>query len=223
MTVCLMLHGIGVPPREVSAAEAPYWLPQERLASILDLARSAHAAITFDDGNASDTEIALPALQQAGLVASFFIPSDRVEMPGYVSAAGLRQLHEAGMQVGSHGCAHVRWNLMPDAAIADDVRRSVDRLGSIIGARVDTVAVPFGGCDRRVLAVLRSLGIRRVYSSFSGPDGGRGWLVRRDCITANMTEAEIRRLIVAAPRRLDLALSQLRAWRHAGYEALRSA
>jgi peptidoglycan/xylan/chitin deacetylase (PgdA/CDA1 family) len=223
MSVCLMLHGLGPPPSHVSDVDAQYWLPLKTFALVVSLARPANATITFDDGNASDTEIALPALLHAGLKASFFIPSDRVGTPGYVNATGLRMLHESGMLIGSHGCAHVRWNEMPDSAIVEDVRRSVENLSSIIGENVTAVAVPFGACDRRVLDVLRNLGIGRVYTSFSGPDSGRGWLVRRDCITADLTEAEVRDLIVPKsylPRRV---LSLLRAWHRAGSAALRPA
>jgi len=218
MTVCLMLHGLGTPSPAISAAERPYWLPVPAFANIVDLVRGSSARLTFDDGNASDLEIALPTLLDAGLTASFFIPSDRIGQPGYLSEDGVRALHAAGMEIGSHGCAHLNWTAVSDEMIAQDVMRSFGRLGSIIGERIRAVAVPFGACDRRILRVLKALGVGRVYSSFSGPNVGDKWIVRRDCIRSDMPEAEIRRRL-ERDTGLDAALAFLRAWRHAGRAA----
>jgi peptidoglycan/xylan/chitin deacetylase (PgdA/CDA1 family) len=222
MKICLMLHGLGPLPPDISAAEARYWLPAEKFAYILELVRRTHnpAQITFDDGNASDLRIALPALREAGLSASFFIPSDRIGQAGYLSDADILELRAAGMEIGSHGCAHITWTQVPDETIAEDVTRSVARLSSILREKVETVAVPFGECDLRVLRVLRALGVRRVYTSFRGPCRKDAWLVRRDCITADMPEAAIRDLLTKRYTAIDAAVSFLREWRHAGRASL---
>ena len=221
MKICLMLHGLGPPPG-ISEDEARYWLPAEKFAYILELVRRTHnpVHITIDDGNDSDMRIALPALRDAGLFASFFIPSDRIGQAGYVSEADIRELHAAGMGIGSHGCAHITWTEVPDEIIAQDVTRSIGRLSSILGERVETVAVPFGECDLRVLRVLRALGIRRVYTSFRGPCPEGAWLVRRECITADMPEASLRELLTKNYTAVDAAVSFLRTWRHAGRASL---
>lgn len=223
MTVCLMLHGLGSPPPATPEVERRYWISEDTFELVLGLAKQANSEITIDDGNASDAVIGLPALVRAGLKATFFIPSDRIGTPGYLSPSGVRQLHDAGMIIGSHGCAHLRWTEVSKDAITDEVRRSIQALSAVTQAVVDLIAVPYGACDRRVIGILRNLGIRRVYTSFRGPDGGDAWLVRRDCITNDMSDAEIRRLIEAKPSMLREAFSRLRAWRHAGNAALRHA
>ncbi len=219
MTICLMLHGLGPPPAYVSEGEARYWLPAERFAYILELVRRAlnPVRITFDDGNDTDVRTALPALRDAGLSASFFIPSDRIGQTGYLGEAGIRELRAAGMEIGSHGCAHISWTQVPNETIAEDVARSIGRLSSILGEKVETVAVPFGECNLRVLRVLRALGVRRVYTSFRGPCRNDAWLVRRYCITADMPEAAIRELLTKHHTRIDAAVSFLREWKHAGW------
>ena len=218
MKICLMLHGLGPPPPSISEFEARYWLPAERFAQMVDLVRHTHnhAHFTFDDGNATDVRIALPALRDAGLSASFFIPSDYIGQPGHVSESDIRALRAAGMEIGSHGCAHISWAQVPDEAIVQDVTRSIDRLSSILGEKVETAAVPFGECDLRVLRVLRGLGIRRVYTSFRGPCRADAWLVRRNCITADMPDATIRELLIKHYTAVDAALAFLREWKHAG-------
>jgi len=216
MTTCLMLHGIGEPPAHAPGEEWPYWVSRFVFEAILDLVREAPARLTFDDGNASDVEIALPALTRRGLTAAFFIPSDRIGKPHYLSEADVRALHAAGMEIGSHGCRHLRWTDVPDAEIARDVTVSIERISSIIAAPVRSVAIPYGACDRRVLRVLRQIGISRVYSSFRGPELEGAWLVRRDCITRDTTLPNIKHLIAAETNAAEAAISFLRLWRRAG-------
>lgn len=218
---CLMLHGIGPVPSHVPPEEVPYWVAQTALATILAAMEYHPLSLTFDDGNASDAEIALPMLIAAGQTASFFIPSERIDTPGYLSADAIRALHQAGMQIGSHGAVHRPWTTMTDAEIAADITASNAALQAIIGAPVTTAAIPYGFCNRRVLNVVRRLGITRLYSSFRGPDRGARWLVRRDCIMADHDEAAITDLITRKTAPAVELLIQAKIWRRAGYDALR--
>ena len=222
MKICLMLHGLGRPPPHVCDDEARYWLPAKKFARLLEhVQRARHPVqITIDDGNASDVTVALPALLAAGLSALFFIPSDRIGEEGYVSEGNIRALRAAGMEIGSHGCAHITWTEVPDEAIVEDVTRSIGRLSDILGERVNTVAVPYGECDLRVLQVLRHLGIARVYTSFPGLAADGAWLVRRHCITADMPDAAFDHLLTKNYSAVDAAMAFLRTWRHAGRATL---
>ena len=222
MNLCLLFHGLGPPPARVCDQEALYWLPTETFRRVLEIARASpnRIEISFDDGNDSDVHLALPALLEAGMTAAFFIPSDRIDKEGFVSTADIRALHEAGMKIGSHGCAHIHWTEVSDEAIADDVTRSVERLQAIIGEPVRRVAIPYGECDLRVLRVLRRLGIARVYSSFRGPGTADSWLVRRECLTAQMSQPAIERLLLRKYGAADIALSFLRVLRQAGWAGL---
>ncbi|GAA0558314.1 polysaccharide deacetylase family protein [Rhizomicrobium electricum] len=220
MSVCLMLHGIGPAPERVELDERPYWISEAAFACVLAETKAHGACLTFDDGNDTDARIVLPKLVEAGLTAAFFIPSDRIGTPGYVTEHDILELHQAGMEIGSHGCAHLNWLHAGDAEIANDVTRSIERLAGIIKAPVRSVAIPYGHCDRRVLAVLRRLGIGRVYSSFRGPSIEGAWLVRRDCITADMGTREISALMIRKPDAAEAALTFLRIWRRAGNAAI---
>lgn len=220
MSVCLMLHGIGPAPARVEDDEKPYWIPAETLDFVIDLAKQYGTRLTFDDGNDTDALIAAPRLAAASLTAAFFIPSDRIGTPGYVTENDIRAMHEAGMEICSHGCAHLNWLKASDGEIAVDVTQSVERLATIINAPVRAVAIPFGHCDRRVLGLLRKLGIGRVYSSFRGPDIEGSWLVRRDCIMDGMSAKDIRDIVTRQPSTAEAALTFLRIWRRAGNAAL---
>ena len=135
MAVFLNFHGLGNPGAHVDADERPYWLSAECFAAILDLVAPAraHAHITFDDGNESDLVLALPMLRKAGLSASFFVLSDRIGQPHYLSDNGVKALRAAGMSIGSHGGAHVRWTTLTDGEIGNEISRSFVRLSGIFG------------------------------------------------------------------------------------------
>ena len=95
---------------------------------------------------------------------------------------------------------------------------------AMIGRGFDVaVAVPFGECDLLVLRLLRTLGIRRVYTSFRGPGREGAWLVRRDCITADMPDAALSELLTKRYTAFDAVLAFLREWKHAGQATFWSA
>ncbi len=55
--------------------------------------------ITFDDGDVSNIEIALPLLVERGMVAEFFITSDFIGQPGMLSSQDVRSLSDVGMGI----------------------------------------------------------------------------------------------------------------------------
>ena len=216
MKNCIMLHGLGPTPPHILPCEVRYWLPEEKFAKIVNLAQRYPMQITFDDANDTDVRIALPALKKAGLSADFFVPTGQIGRPGYLSEGDIRSMRAVGMRFGSHGSAHIEWTKVSNDEIAKDVSGSIEILSAILGEQITDVAVPFGECDLRVMRVLRSLGVKRVYTSFRGRTSDDAWIVRRTCITANMPNAAIEELFARKYTAADDALAFLRAWRHIG-------
>jgi peptidoglycan/xylan/chitin deacetylase (PgdA/CDA1 family) len=216
MKICLKLHGLGVPPTGSVADERCFWTGEDRFAQIIDLAARVPGRVhlTFDDGNDSDANIALPALQKAGLKASFFFSTDFIGTPGYADEEDIRRLHAAGMEIGSHGCRHVSWLDMSGDEITEDVIRSFARLGTILGESVNVVAAPYGDCNLRVVRILRMLGVKRVYTSFPGPSFDGDWLARRQCITADTPMDTVERWLTKKYGMLDIICSTVSDARH---------
>lgn len=196
----LNFHGLGAPHADVDDGERPYWLSAERFTEIAELAaaRGGEIGLTFDDGNKSDLTLALPVLQRLGLKADFFIPVDRIGGAHYLSADDIRALRDCGMGVGSHGCQHVRWSALDETTLEDEVSRPLAVLGEIVGGRVDTVGVPFGAYDSRVLGVLRRHGVRRVFTSDGGPCSPRAWIVPRNSIRNDMPAQTVEALLAGS-------------------------
>ena len=108
--VNLCFHGIGTPGRELEPDEAQYWVGEAQFDELLEVVRRQPSLrVTFDDGNASDVGIALPALRRAGLEASFFLIAGRLGQRGSVDLDGVRELARTGMTVGNHGLRHRPW------------------------------------------------------------------------------------------------------------------
>ena len=209
----LTFHGVGTPPRPLSPGEEGVWLSQSEFESALDavLAESP-VRLTFDDGNASDTAIALPALVRRGLTAMFFIVTNRLDEPGFIAATDIPRLIAAGMDVGTHGNAHLDWRTLSVSVLRNEILTSQARLAALTQRTVDAASCPFGSYDRRVLKVLRECRFQRVYTSDGGWSAPTSWLQRRTTVTPTMTHTAVIELVTRPPTATEqtvLAVKQL--------------
>ena len=214
--VNLCFHGIGDPQRELEPDEERYWISPERLEALLDVARRHDGVrITFDDGNASDVDLALPALARRGLDATFFLIAGRLDEPGSVSRDGARELRRAGMRVGCHGMWHRPWPSLTPAALQEELVDARRALADASGAPVDEAACPFGAYDRSVVSALRRQGFARAYTVDGGAARPAAWLQTRHTILATDTPETIERVVGGATRRRPLQAGKraVKRWR----------
>lgn len=198
--VNLTVHGIGPVNRELDPDEDVFWVGVEQFEQVLDAAvgrRDVH--ITFDDGNASDVEIALPRLVERGLTAEFFVLAGRLGEPGRLDADGVRELMASGMRIGSHGWAHRDWRRLNARQVRQETEDAHRVLGEITGHPVSRVAIPFGSYDGRVLDMLRRAKVTCAYTC----DGGRArpgtWLQPRDSLRHDLDAAWVARVMDGTP------------------------
>jgi len=198
--VNLTVHGIGKPPRELDPGEDVAWVSVEQFEAVLDAAAGrTDVRITFDDGNASDIEIALPRLLERGLTAEFFIAAGLLGEPGRLDRDGVRELCRAGMRLGSHGWAHRDWRRLDHAQVREELVDAHRVLDELAGQPVSRVSIPFGSYDRHVLRRLRQAKVTRAYTS----DGGRArpgsWLQARNSLRSDLDAGWIARVVHRAP------------------------
>jgi peptidoglycan/xylan/chitin deacetylase (PgdA/CDA1 family) len=121
--------------------------------------------LTFDDGGASALDTVAPILAEAGRKGRFFIVTSRIGTTGFLSAAGCRELHEAGHLVGSHTVSHEPMTSMDDGRIRDEWARSKEALEQILGAPVTAGSVPRGFYSRRVGRIAIAAGYDTLFTS----------------------------------------------------------
>jgi peptidoglycan/xylan/chitin deacetylase (PgdA/CDA1 family) len=192
----LCFHGIGTPQRELEPGEAPYWISEDVFAVTLDLAaRRPDVRLSFDDGNACDVDIALPALRARGLSAAFFPIAQRIGVAGSTDRDGLRELVREGMTVGSHGMRHVPWRRVGDVELDRELVEAREIIADRAGTPVTEAACPLGSYDRRVLRRLRQLGYRRVFTSDRAPTRSHAWLQSRFSLRDSDTPETVRAIL----------------------------
>jgi peptidoglycan/xylan/chitin deacetylase (PgdA/CDA1 family) len=121
--------------------------------------------LTFDDGDASDCEVALPLLRARGMVAEFFVVSDRVGRPGWLRADQLQALARAGMGVQSHARSHRYLSDLSASELEEELAESRLRLVELGGEAVDALALPGGRGGAREAQAARAAGYRWVLGS----------------------------------------------------------
>ena len=198
--VNLTVHGIGTPARELDDGEDDVWVTVEQFEDVLDAVMARpDAQITFDDGNASDVEIALPHLVKRGLTARFFIAAGLLGQPGRLNRDGVRELVRAGMTIGSHGWAHCDWRRLGPGQEHEELVAAGRVLDELAGTPVSEVSVPFGSYDRHVLRRLRAARVSRVYTSDGGWARPDSWLQARTSLRRTIDSTAISQVLDGVP------------------------
>jgi peptidoglycan/xylan/chitin deacetylase (PgdA/CDA1 family) len=122
--------------------------------------------LTFDDGGTSAISHTAPILEARGMRGTFFITTDRIDTPGFLTSAEIAELHARGHTIGSHSCSHpVRMAAIAPAAIVREWRESVARLAAMIDEDVTTASVPGGYYSRAVGLAAAAAGVRVLFTS----------------------------------------------------------
>lgn len=179
----LVYHNVRpAPPRMMSAADMQYEVTPAQFSAQLEyLAAEGYASvgfsdllaaqrgeitlpekpiiITLDDGRDAQFEYALPLLRQHGFTATFFVFSNAVGRPGYLTWEQLKELRDSAMIIGSHTRYHpYLTKLEDDEELRAELEVSKRSLEDGIGAPVEFLAYPFGLYDERVVAASAAAG-----------------------------------------------------------------
>jgi peptidoglycan/xylan/chitin deacetylase (PgdA/CDA1 family) len=194
------VHGIGPTARELDPGEHETWVTVTQFEQVLDaVADRDDVLLTFDDGNASDVDIALPRLIERGLHGEFFVLAGLLGEPGRLDADGVRQLVDAGMSIGSHGWAHRDWRRIDAEQAHEEMVDARRVLVELSGQAVAAVAIPFGSYDRHVLNRLRHAKVARAYTSDGGPARSQAWLQPRNSVHHNLDQVWLARVLERQP------------------------
>lgn len=121
--------------------------------------------ITFDDGGASSLDAAA-LLEDHGWRGHFFIATDFIGKPGFLSESQLNELARRGHCIGSHGVTHpARMSACSASELDHEWQTSARILGNILGKPVTTASVPGGYYSRDVGAAADRAGLKFLFTS----------------------------------------------------------
>ena len=193
----LNFHGIGKPiGRDFAEGEREVWVSPETFAATLDACVGRDDVhLSFDDGNWTDLDVALPALLARNLRATFFIVPGWLGEPGFMSKQDVRELAASGMRIGNHGLQHHDWTTLELDKLDHEISQGRRLLEELTGTEIHTVAIPFGAYNDTVLDTVRRHAYDFVYTSDGGTADPGAWLQPREHIRSSHTSAEIAALL----------------------------
>ncbi|MGH2996578.1 MAG: polysaccharide deacetylase family protein [Gaiellaceae bacterium] len=144
---------------------------------LADGRRGRVAVLTFDDGWLNWLTVALPLLQRLGVRATFFVCPGWLggQHPGLGGPAGrllgedgVRALHEAGMEIGSHSLSHPDLRRLDDDALRAELEDSKSAIERLTGSDCRTFAYPYGFWDDRVASAAGEAGYALAFGWLPG-------------------------------------------------------
>lgn len=139
------------------------------------------ALITFDDGQRSVREVALPVLERFGYPAVLFVPTDFVGLTNTFDSEpdeplcdwdDLRELLDRGVAVQSHGESHRHFTELGPQERALELERSKTVLEQELERAVELFAFPYGddaGLPPELHQALRRTGYVAAFGYGGGP------------------------------------------------------
>jgi peptidoglycan/xylan/chitin deacetylase (PgdA/CDA1 family) len=134
--------------------------------------------VTFDDAFRSVLDSGFEVLERLQVPATLFVPTDVASEAGLMtwsslggwvgtphepelrcmSWAGIRQLSEAGWEIGSHTCSHPKLTEIETSQAEGELSRSRTACESALQRPCPSLAYPFGASDARVVELARGSG-----------------------------------------------------------------
>jgi peptidoglycan/xylan/chitin deacetylase (PgdA/CDA1 family) len=149
-------------------------------------------ALSFDDGMADNHAVLLPLLREYGIRATVYVATGMIgaRNPWMSDGSGarmmtadeLRELHEAGVELGAHTVTHPDLSALDHAACLDEMRASRATLEDLTGEPVRTFAYPFCRYGPDAVAAARDAGFEAAVTC-EGRGGWRPFELKRAMLT----------------------------------------
>ena len=156
-----------------NAAAQPYKVTAQLFEQHLE-ALSGHDDVffTFDDGGSSFVSTAAPLLEKYGRRGVFFIATDYLDTPGFLTTKQVKELNDRGHKIGTHTHTHPE-NLsrLDEQTIEQEWDTSINILKAIIGEPITSASLPNGYGSKAIYNILQQKGICDIYTS--EPNGDR--------------------------------------------------
>ena len=120
---------------------------------------------TFDDGGISFYSVIAPILENYNIRGIFFIATDSIGQPGFITSDQILDLDMRGHLIGSHSHTHRRLSSIPKDEVYNEWEKSKNILESILGHEVTIASIPNGYQSDLVLLEAAKCGFTDMYTS----------------------------------------------------------
>lgn len=124
--------------------------------------------LTFDDGYADAYTTAFPVLQRYGFQATFYVVTDFVGRPGYLTVEQIREMAAAGMSFGSHSVSHLSLTTLSAERLERELSQSRTQLESLLERPVLDLCYPLGRFNQPVRQAVERAGYRSATTTQYG-------------------------------------------------------
>ncbi len=160
--------------------------------------KGVELVITFDDGEQNLYQYAFPLLKKYSMKAVIFLITDYVgqlnswdftlgRKLAHLSWAEIYEMHNYGIEFGSHGLSHTNFTKLDDAGLYYELQKSKQTIEKELGL-CRCVSYPFNRVNSRVLNAARRVG----YKFGFGGDGSATMLIKKEAIYITDTKSNFR-------------------------------
>ena len=113
---------------------------------------------SFDDGYADAYAHATPRLLERGMVGTFFLISNNMDQPGYLTWGQAVEMRNAGMEIGNHSASHPNLSALGYDEQFAEIDGAAQRIGEVLGARPQFFCYPLGRYNGQTVRALKESG-----------------------------------------------------------------
>ncbi|MCC7367694.1 MAG: polysaccharide deacetylase family protein [Chloroflexi bacterium] len=124
--------------------------------------------LTFDDGYDDNYLYVFQLLKARQMVGTFFISTDFVERPGYLTWDQITEMNDAGMEIAAHSTNHADFTVIGPNELRRQLVEPKRILEERIGQPVRFLAYPAGKYNAAVMAASRAAGYEAAVTVIHG-------------------------------------------------------